>query len=68
MISFKNRKSSNKNVCKYVKNQYVLNWTYGLFGQNYRVATLSTFYPTVSAIIIPSLKIIGQFNMPKFKN
>ena len=32
-----------------------------IFGQNYRVATLSTFYLTVSGIIKPSLKLIGQF-------
>ena len=50
-----------KNVCKNVKNHHVLNWTYGLFGKNYRVATLSTFSLTVSGIIIPSLKVIGQF-------
>ena len=30
-------------------------------GKNYRVATLSTFYLTVSVIIIMSLKVIGQF-------
>ncbi len=28
------------------KKKHVLNWMYGLFGQNYRVATLSTFYLT----------------------
>ena len=50
-----------KNVCKNVKNQHVINWTYGLFGKNYRVATLFTFSLTVSGIIIPSLKVIGQF-------
>ncbi len=38
-----------------------INMTYGLFGQNYRVATLSTFYLTVSGIIIPSLQMIGHF-------
>ena len=27
-----------KNVCKNIKNQHVLNWTYGLFDQNYRAA------------------------------
>ena len=37
-----------------------LKWTYGLFGYNYRVATLSTLYQTVLDIIIPSLKSIGQ--------
>ena len=30
------------------------------FGQNYRVAIVSTLYLTVSGIIIPSLKFIGQ--------
>ncbi len=45
----------------YVKKQYILNGTYGLFGQNYGVATLSTFCLTVSGITVPSLKIIGQF-------
>ena len=50
-----------KNVSKISKNKHVLNWTYGLFGQNYRVATLSSFYLTVSGIIIPSLKSIKQF-------
>ena len=32
-----------------------------IFGQNYRVATLSTFYLTVSGIIRTSLKSMGQF-------
>ncbi len=50
-----------KNVCKNVKNEHVLKRTYGLFGQNFTVATLSTFYLTVSRNIIPILKIIGQF-------
>ena len=43
------------------KIQHILNWMYGLFGKNYRVATLSTFSLTVTGIIIPSLKVIGQF-------
>ncbi len=43
---------------KYKKNQHVLNWTYGLFGKYYRVAILSTFYLTVSWIIITSLKYL----------
>ena len=30
----------------------MLKWRRGLFGHNYRVATLSTFYPIVSGIII----------------
>ena len=50
-----------KNVCKISKSKQVLNWMYGLFRQNYRVATLSTFILTVSGIIILSLKIVGQF-------
>ena len=40
---------------------YVLNWMYGLFGKNYRVASLSLFSLTVSGIMIPSLKVLGQF-------
>ena len=39
-------------------------WTYGQIGHNYRVATFSTLYLTVSGIIITSLKSIEQF---KFK-
>ena len=49
-----------KNVCKNVKiNKF--KWTYGLFDHNYRVAALSTLYLTVLGIIIPNLKLIGQF-------
>ena len=36
----------------------------GLFGHNYRVATLSTLYLTVLGIIITSLKSIRQFCVP----
>ena len=36
-------------------------FTYGLFGHNYRVASASALYLTVLGIIIPSLKLIGQF-------
>ena len=46
---------------KYQQQQkHVLNWTYGLFSQNYRVVTRSTFYLIVSGIIIPSLKAIEK--------
>ncbi len=45
---------------KMSKNQHVLNWTYRLFGEYYRVATLSTFSLTVLGIILPSLKVIEQ--------
>ena len=51
----------------HVKNEYNMSkinkfkWTFGLFGQNYRVATLSKMYLTVLGIIIQSLKSIGQF-------
>ncbi len=38
-----------------------LKWTYGLFGENYIVATLTILYLTVLGIIIPSLISIGQF-------
>ena len=46
---------------KYIKVNMFLNCTYGLYGQNYRVATLSTFYLTVTGIIIPGFKSIGHF-------
>ncbi len=35
--------------------------TYRLFGQDYRVAMLSTFYLAVSGIMIPSLILLGHF-------
>ena len=44
-----------------IKNKHALNWTYGLFGQNYRVAWFSTFYLTVSEVIMPNLKSLGQY-------
>ncbi len=50
-----------KKECKISKTKYILNWTYGLFGHNYRVFTLSTLYLTVSGIIIPILKTMAQF-------
>ncbi len=34
---------------------------YGLYGHNYRVATLFTFHLTKSGIIMTSLKSIAQF-------
>ena len=46
--------------CKCKKSTCLI-WTYGHFDNNYRVATLSTLSLTVSGIIIPSLKSIGQF-------
>ena len=48
----------------YQKNHAIIitiQWTYGLFGEDYRVATLSIVYLTVSGIIMPSLNWIGQF-------
>ena len=42
------------------KNDNII-WTNGLFGQNFRFATLSSFNTTVSGISLPSLKSIGQF-------
>ena len=41
---------------------------HGLFGQNYRVATFSTFNLTVSGIIITSLKTWDNSNMHKLMN
>ncbi len=42
---------------KYQQQQkYVLNWTYGLFGHNFRVVT--TFYLTVSGIIVFKMDIL----------
>ena len=35
---------------------------------NYKVATLTTVYLNVLGIIIPSLKLIGQFYIPKLIN
>ncbi len=49
-----------QNVCTSVNNN-VLKLTHGLLGHTNKAATLSTFYPTVSGIIILSLKSIGQF-------
>ncbi len=49
-----------KKVCKNVKDQHVLNWINRLFGQKYRVATLSTFYLDISGIIILNFKSLGQ--------
>ncbi len=45
---------------KISKNYDALNWTYRLFGHNYRVATHSTIFLTVSGIVLSSLKLIGQ--------
>ena len=39
--------------------------TYGLFGHNYRVAALSTLYLTVIGIIMPILKSIDNFDIPR---
>ena len=38
-----------------------IKWTYGLFGNDYRVAMLSKSYLTGKGIIMQSLKSIGQF-------
>ncbi len=45
-----------------VKKVTCLKSTYGLLGKDYRVAKLSKLYLTVSGIISPSLKSIGQFH------
>ena len=56
-------KSMEKKQLFYVKMSKInkFKWTYWLFGHNYRVAALSTFYLTVIGIIIPRLKSVGQF-------
>ena len=38
--------------CKNIQKSTCIKWTYGLLGQDYRVALLSTLYITVSVIII----------------
>ncbi len=43
----------------------LLKWTNRLFGQYYRVVTISTLYITVSVIIIPRLKSNDNSNKPK---
>ncbi len=47
-----------------IKNKHVLNLTYGLFGQNYRVISLSKLHLTVLGIFTQSLKSIGKFWHP----
>ncbi len=49
---------------KLLKSTYI-KWMYGLFGYNYRVATLSTFYLTVTEIRISSFKF-ARYNLGKF--
>ncbi len=44
--------------CQKCQKSTCLKWKLGLFGHNYRVATLFIFYPTVSEII--KLKSLGQ--------
>ncbi len=39
----------------------MLKKTYGILGHNPKVASLAIFYLTVSEIIIPTLKLVGQF-------
>ena len=41
-------------------------WTYGLSGNDYRVAALSKFYPrTVKGLTKQDLKSIGHFSLSK---
>ena len=39
------------------------NWTYGLSGTDFRVATLSKSYLTATGITMQSVKSIGQFQL-----
>ena len=47
------------------ENNHIKKLKYGLSCNNYRVATLPKLYLTVKGIIMPSLKSLGQFNIPK---
>ena len=40
-------------------------WTYGHSGNDYRVATLTKSYLSTTGIIMQSLKLIENSNMPK---
>ncbi len=48
-------------------NMYTMN-VRTLWSEVYITATLSTFNTTVSGFIIPRLKSVGQFKMPKLIN
>ena len=58
-IKYQNRFSLEYN--SKIHDDSCLKWTQGLFCRNYQVATLSILNLTVSGIIIPNLKLIGQF-------
>ena len=49
-----------KNCCQKSKKSAYFEWTYGLFGNNYKVATLSELYLTVTEssckVYIPQIK------------
>ena len=57
-IKLKNYLSQNHYSKIYDKDKHVLNWTYGLFGYNYSVATLyiSNGYTDVPVLIIELLR------------
>ena len=50
-----------KKAIKKSKKSTCLKWTYGHFGNYYRVATLSKSYQTTKGITMQSLRSIGQF-------
>ena len=54
-------KLAKKKLFKKVKKSTCLKWTYGHFGNDYRVATLSKSYLTTKGITMQNLKSKGQF-------
>ena len=62
MVFKKSVESDNFNIQKFVVIKVKsFKWLYTLFGNNYRVATLSKLYLTVIGINMQSLKSIEQF-------
>ena len=55
------QKSDKRLLLKKLKKTTCFKWTYGHYGNDYRVAMLSESYLTVIGIIMQSLKSIGQF-------
>ncbi len=61
-------KTKRSRLTHYQQNTWADGLSYELSSTLSRVSTLTTFYLTVSKIFIPSLKSIGQFNMPELIN
>ena len=54
-------RSHKKFLFEKVEKLTYLKWTYGHPGNDYRVATLSNSYHTITGITMQNLKSIGQF-------